>query len=86
LIVDTEGNVFGRFTPVKEESSAFLEEYGRSKGDDRLRSFLFTLRNPRGLPPRKFALRAGRKQRTVYCNSTIEVELHFCLRKLQQKH
>jgi hypothetical protein len=31
------------------------------KGDDSLRSFLFTLRNPHGVPPRKFALKAEEK-------------------------
>jgi hypothetical protein len=64
LIVDTDGNVFGGFTPVEWESG---DKY---KGDDSPRSFLFTLRNPHGVPPRKFALRAEEKQYTIYCNST----------------
>jgi hypothetical protein len=55
LIADTDGNVFGGFTPVKWESPASSSKY---KGDDSLRSFLFALRNPHGIPPRKFALRA----------------------------
>jgi hypothetical protein len=63
LIADTDGNVFGGFTPVKWESS------GKYKSDDSLRSFLFTLRNPHGVPPRKFALRVEKKQRAIGCDS-----------------
>jgi hypothetical protein len=63
LIADTDGNVFGGFTPVEWES---VRKY---KGDDSLRSFLFTLRNPHGVPPRKFALRAEEKQCAIYCDS-----------------
>jgi hypothetical protein len=64
LIADTDGNVFGGFTPVKWENNCGY------KGDDSLRSFLFTLRNPRGVPPRKFALKADKKQNALWCNST----------------
>jgi hypothetical protein len=65
LISDTKGNVFGGFTPVKWESG----RGGKYKCDDSLRSFLFTLRNPRGVPPRKFALKAEKKQNAISCNS-----------------
>jgi hypothetical protein len=40
------------------------------EGDDRLRSFVFTLRNPHGLSPGKLALRAKEKQWAIYYNST----------------
>jgi uncharacterized coiled-coil protein SlyX len=63
LIADTDGNVFGGFTPVKWENS------GGYKGDESLRSFLFTLRNPHGVPPRKFALKAEKKHFAIWCNS-----------------
>jgi hypothetical protein len=63
LIADIEGNVFGGFTPVEWESG------NQYNGDDSLRSFFFTLRNPHGVPPRKFALRAEKKQRAIICNS-----------------
>jgi hypothetical protein len=73
LIVDTNGNVFGGFTPVEWESRVWNgksgEENNTWKGDDSGRSFLFTLRNPHGVPPRKFALRAERKQQAISCNS-----------------
>jgi hypothetical protein len=45
------------------------ENTGGWKGDDSLRSFLFTLRNPHGVPPRKFALKAEKKQDAIYGNS-----------------
>jgi hypothetical protein len=69
LIADTDGNIFGGFTPVKWESSAPGEAYGLYKGDNSGRSFLFTLRNPHGAPPRQFALTAERKQEAINCGS-----------------
>jgi hypothetical protein len=63
LIRDIDGNVFGGFTPVEWENNCWW------KGDDSLLSFLFTLRNPRSVPPGKFALRAEKKQDAIYCNS-----------------
>jgi hypothetical protein len=39
------------------------------KGDDSLRSFLFTLRNPHGVPARKFALKEEMMEYAIYCNS-----------------
>jgi hypothetical protein len=70
LILDPDGNVFGGFTPVEWESSAPGEKYGHAKGDDSLRSFLFTLTNLHGVPPQKFALRKERKKYAIYCTST----------------
>jgi hypothetical protein len=62
LIADTDGNIFGGFTPVEWESG------NRYKRDDSLRSFLFTLKNPHGVPPRKFTLNAEQKQQAIYCH------------------
>jgi hypothetical protein len=62
VIVDTDGNVFGGFTQVEWESLASW----KYKGDDRLRNFFFSLRNPDGVPPRKFVLRVEEKQSTIY--------------------
>jgi hypothetical protein len=45
------------------------EKCGHWKGDSSLRSFLFTLRNPHGVPPRKFALRAEGKWCAICCYS-----------------
>jgi hypothetical protein len=56
LILDTEGNVFGGFTPVKWESHVWNRKQGKEtnclKSDNNLRSFIFTLRNPHCVPPR----------------------------------
>jgi hypothetical protein len=63
LISDTDGNIFGGFTPVEWENDCSEKE------DDSLWSFLFTLRNPDGVPLRKFMLKAEKKQYTIYYNS-----------------
>jgi hypothetical protein len=65
LILDTDGNMFGGFTPVEWESPT----REKPKGDDSLRSFLFTLRNPHGVPPRKFALKKEKKWSAIGCDS-----------------
>jgi hypothetical protein len=75
LIADTEGNVFGGFTPVEWESG----RYGKCKGDDSLRSFLFTLRNPHGVPPQWFAPRAEKKQDAIICSSDCGRVFYGCL-------
>jgi hypothetical protein len=63
--LDTDGTVFGGFTPVKWKS----DRNGKFQDDCSLRSFLFTLRNLHGVPPRKFALRKEKKQDAIYCTS-----------------
>jgi hypothetical protein len=63
LILNTSGNTFGGFTPVEWDSSSGY------KGDDSVRSFLFTLKNPHGVLTRKFALRGEKKQNAICCNS-----------------
>jgi hypothetical protein len=65
IIADTKRDIFGAFMPVKWESPAS----GKHKGDDSLLSFLFTLRNPHGVPPRKFALKEEKKHFANYCDS-----------------
>jgi hypothetical protein len=62
VILDTNGNIFGGFTPVKWESG-----YWHYKADDSLKSFLFTLKNPHNIPARRFALKAEQKWRAIYC-------------------
>jgi hypothetical protein len=64
VILDTEGNIFGGFTPVKWESGE-----SRHKADDSQKSFLFTLKNPHNIPARRFALKAEMKHRVIWCNS-----------------
>jgi hypothetical protein len=77
--LDTDGNEFGGFTPVEWESrvpkrisrgrAVHLNYSNCCKGDDSMRSFLFTLRNPHGVPPRKFALREEKKGKAISCES-----------------
>jgi hypothetical protein len=39
------------------------------KADDSLRSFLVTLKNPYNVPRRRFALKTGKKQYAINCDS-----------------
>jgi hypothetical protein len=55
VILDTNGNIFGGFTPVEWESPSKL----CNKIDPSEKSFLFTLKNPHNVPARRFALRVG---------------------------
>jgi hypothetical protein len=64
VILDTEGNIFGGFTPVEWESRSC------SKADDSEKSFLFTLKNPHNIAPRRFALNPAKKHQAIYCDST----------------
>jgi hypothetical protein len=66
LIQDTGGNIFGGFTPVKWEWS-FRPKW---KGDQSLKSFLFTLKNPHNFPARKFGLKAEAKDEAIICDSS----------------
>jgi hypothetical protein len=63
VILETDGNVFGGFTPMEWDSS------GGEKADDSLRSFVFTLKNPHNIPARRFALKAEEKWRAIWCDS-----------------
>jgi hypothetical protein len=65
VILDTEGNIFGGFTPVEWDS----RRSSYWKADDSQRSFLFTLKNPRNIPARRFALKAEKKWRAIRCDS-----------------
>jgi hypothetical protein len=73
VILDTKGNIFGGFTPVKWESRVWNGMTGGSdncfKADDSQKSFLFTLKNPHNIPARRFALKAEMKHQALYCRS-----------------
>jgi hypothetical protein len=70
VILDTDGNIFGGFTPVEWESPAFTPESdGKRKEDPSLKSFLFTLKNPHNVSARRFALKAENNYMTIYCDS-----------------
>jgi hypothetical protein len=63
VILDVDGNIFGGFTPVEWDSKS------SSKADESLKSFLFTLKNPQNIPPRKFPLKEEKKHQAIRCNS-----------------
>jgi hypothetical protein len=65
VILDPAGNIFGGFTPVAWESPSA----GTYKADPSMKSFLFTLKNPRNTPVRRFALKAKMKHGAIYCGS-----------------
>jgi uncharacterized protein YdcH (DUF465 family) len=72
VILDTKGNIFGGFTPVKWESREWnRQENGKNclKADESLKSFLFTLKNPHNFPARRFALKAESKHAAILCHS-----------------
>jgi hypothetical protein len=70
VILDTKGNIFGGFTPVPWESGT------KYKADPSLKSFIFTLKNPHNVPARRFALKAEKKDKAIYCDS--EGGPHLC--------
>jgi hypothetical protein len=65
VILDTNGNVFGGFTPVEWQSHKCF------KANNSLRSFLFTLKNPHNILARRFGLKAEDKDRAIRCNSKL---------------
>jgi hypothetical protein len=66
VILDTQGNIFGGFTPVKWES-CFNRPF--EKPDWSGTSFLFTLKNPHNVPPRKFKVIDDEKEEAIQCNA-----------------
>jgi hypothetical protein len=79
LILDTDGNMFGSFTPMKWDSGncwTTAMPWGPGSGwgngwqaDARRKGFLFTLKNPHNVPARRFALKAE-KNEAICCVST----------------
>jgi hypothetical protein len=61
VILDTDGNIFGGFTPVDWDSDS------GDKADPSLKSFLFTLNNPHNFPARRFALKSDEKHGAIRC-------------------
>jgi hypothetical protein len=72
VILDTKGNIFGGFTPVKWESRVWNAKYGK----DSQKSFVFTLKNPNNIPARRFALNPEMKDRAIACDAKWGP--HFC--------
>jgi hypothetical protein len=60
-----EENIFGGYTLVEWESKYCV------KKDETLKSFLFTLKNPRNILTRKFVLKAEKKDWAISCYSEL---------------
>jgi hypothetical protein len=73
MILDTKGNIFGGFTPVKWESRVWNRKTGNDdncfKPDDSLKSFVFTLKNPHNISARRFGLKSEMKHQAILCDS-----------------
>jgi hypothetical protein len=65
VILDTNGNIFGGFTPLAWESPP----QSKYKADDSLKSFVFTLKNPHNITARRFGLKPAWKHCAIYCGS-----------------
>jgi hypothetical protein len=79
IILDTDGNIFGGFTPVEWESP----QNAQFKADLSRKSFIFTLRNPHNVQERKFALMAEKQEEAIYCKSDSgprfwDIEIEEC--------
>jgi hypothetical protein len=61
LILMTKGFIFGGFTPVAWDSNSGY------KTDNSQKSFVFTIKNPQNIEPRKFALSSA--SLAIYCGS-----------------
>jgi hypothetical protein len=73
LIRDVEGNIFGGFTPVAWESRVSTSGFGNESA---AASFLFTLRNPSGVPPMRFPLKSRGSQFAITCDRTCGPHFH----------
>jgi hypothetical protein len=60
VISDMDGNIFGGFTPVAWNSDTCVH-----MPDESLKSFLFTLKNPHNLRPKRFGLKADKQSRAI---------------------
>jgi hypothetical protein len=80
VIEDTNGNIFGGFTPTKWElvlwNGKFYEESNSWKADRTGKSFLFTLKNPHNVGPRRFGLKSDRKHRAIECGFLCGPDFH----------
>jgi hypothetical protein len=63
VILDTKGNIFGGFTPLKWDSNSGW------RADHSQKSFLFTLKNPHNIPASRFVLKAEEKHHAIWCVS-----------------
>jgi hypothetical protein len=74
VILDTDGNIFGGFTPVAWESRVWNGKSGNDnncrKTDPSQKSFVFTLKNPHNIAAQRFLLKPDMKDNAILCYST----------------
>jgi hypothetical protein len=70
LILDTNGNIFGGFTPLTWDSSNYAHSV-TWKSDPTSKGFLFTLKNPHHIAPMKFMLKSAGRDRAIGCQSGL---------------
>jgi hypothetical protein len=66
VILDTNGNIFGGFTPVEWDSRSSSPWH---KVDYSLKSFLFSLKNPQNIQAKRFALKPTERHYAILCSS-----------------
>jgi hypothetical protein len=74
VILDTKGNIFGGFTPLKWDTPEWngmgcWDARSTMKGDGSLKSFIFSLKNPYHTRPQRFPLRPLERDRAIDCRS-----------------
>jgi hypothetical protein len=71
VILNTEGDIFGGFTPVPWDSRDFSYSEEHCQGNDSLKTCLFTLKNTFSVPPRKLLLKEDMKSQAINCNRNL---------------
>jgi hypothetical protein len=64
IVMTDKGDVFGGYTPLAWDSLSGF------KSDPGLESFVFTLENQHGYPPRKFRLKEAQKGKAICCRGS----------------
>jgi hypothetical protein len=67
IVIDTEGNIFGGFTPAQWQSGS----PHTWKADNSQKSFLFTLKNPHNVPEMRFSLNPEKRGEAILGDSKI---------------
>jgi hypothetical protein len=62
IIQDKAGNIFGGYTPIKWDSK------GGARADETGKGFLFTIKNPGNIGPKKFPLNPDRKDNAIFAD------------------
>jgi hypothetical protein len=53
--------------------------------DEDLASFIFTLKNPHGIAPRRFELREKKKDGAIWCDASVEAILEYLTTAILQR-